>query len=262
MKVAGGGGAGRIGVPEKAGLGGFGDAEEGAAVLEHAGVDGEELVDRRTGAEEGGEVEAQGTDALFHAVLQEADGVEGAAVGSAEGEEGAGDLPATETFDEVAGHEAAHRMADQHEAGVGGPRACAPGREPVAGQGLQAACGDPVVAAPVVGEGEVVVAGFEAELVHEVAFEAGVAVELHQAGDDRDVGDQAGGGDAVVGLGIGGIEGKAFDRASEGREGAPEGAGGGTPNLLAGGIGQHAAGDAGQEDDEVTKAGHADRGFG
>jgi alpha-glucosidase len=80
------------------------------------------------------------------------------------------------------------------------------------------------------------------------------SVDLHQPRHQRHVRHQPGGGNAVVDIVAGEFE--PGDRLAEAGDRAPRGASRRRPHFLAGSVGEHAAGDAGQQDHEVGKGGH------
>ena len=129
----------------------LGEADEVPVAAVEAAVDGQQLVDRREGAQEIGKVsQAQHAG---QAVGQEIKGLYRPAVGSAEREEGTGVAPAAKNLQVIPGDQAAHRMCDEDQARirVRGP----PRPQPRLRLGGELPGGYPIVAAPVIGEFEV-----------------------------------------------------------------------------------------------------------
>ena len=84
-----------------------------------AGVFGQELVQGRHAAGEPGQVDPERPEPGVGAVDELAQGAGRAAVGGAERDELAGDLGAAALFDVPAGDQPAHRVAHEHDLGVG-----------------------------------------------------------------------------------------------------------------------------------------------
>ncbi len=150
------------------------------------------------GAQEAGEVLLERADPLVEAVAQEIDGVERTVVGGPEGHDGPGVLPAAQRLDVVAGDEAAHRVPDQDQLGRGVAALPTPVLQPDRALRRESAGGGPVVAPPVVREGEVVLAFLQVELRQQEFLDRRVAVDLPQAGQGVQVGHQPFGDDSVA----------------------------------------------------------------
>ena len=213
-------------------------------------------------ADHGREIEAgqpqRGLDGV--AVGQEVERLDGAPVGGAEGDEGPCVPPAAEDLEEVAGDEAPHGVGDEDEPGVGVARVVAPAVEEVEGDALQASGVDAVVPAPVVGELEVVVSGGDVERSADGAGDAAVAVDGPDVGEGVEVGHERRGAHAVVEVVLVRRvlrQGEVADGVTEGERGAQASAGGEAPDLPAVVL-EHAAEDAGEDDDDVVhlEAGH------
>jgi hypothetical protein len=211
-------------------------------------------VDRREGAEQLGQVEAKGTDALDEAVHEEVEGVERPPVRRPEGDEGPRHLPAAEHLEEVAGHEAAHGVAQEHQLGLLLARPLPVLLQPHRCLLGQAMGGGPVVTAPVVGEVEPVHAVDQVELLEQALLHLAVPVDLPEPGQQVDVGHEAGGPDAVAQvelLGVVVVEAQLLHAAPERRQATPGGAGRHGPHVSAVSL-EDAAEDPGQHDDHVV----------
>ena len=214
----------------------------------------QELVHGRQRAQQPAQVdELERAELLDEPVGEEVERVERAAVGRAERDQRPRVLPAVHALEVVAGDEAAHRVADEDQLGVG--VVLAPGGQLLLDEAVQPAGGDAVVATPVVRELEVRLAGHEVEALEHHVRDAGVAVDAPQTGDDVDVGHQAGGDDAVAEVvGVDRVVGQLerLDAAPERPQRLADGAGRRRPHLLAV-TGEDAPEDAREQHDDVTE---------
>ena len=219
-----------------------------AVALGVARVDREQLVDRRERARELGQVEKP---ELLDAVDERVERVQRATVRGAERDERARVGGAAEDLDEVARDHATHRVGDEDDLGVG--MRLAPAAEPGLELQLELAGGDPVVAAPVVRELEVRLAGHELQPLLEALRDLGVAVDLPEPREDVHIPDEASsprrrrrGRRRPAGL----LEPQVLDAVPAAEQAPEDRSRGGRPDLLAVAL-EHAARDAGDEDDDV-----------
>ncbi len=113
----------------------------------------------------------------------------------AERDQHAGVAPAIEALEEVARDEAAHRVPDEHELGIG--VALSLRMQLLIGERAQPSRRHPVVAAPVVRELDVRLPRHHVEAIADQAGDRGVPVDPPQSRDDVDVGHHPGGRDSV-----------------------------------------------------------------
>ena len=215
--------------------------------------DRQQLVDRRERARELRQVEQP---QLADAVAERVERVQRAAIRRPEGDQRARVLEAAEHLDVVAADQPAHRVRDEDDLRVR-VRLPAP-REPALGLALEPPRGDAVVAPPVVGELEVARPRLEPQRPLEPLRDLRVAVDLPEAGEQVHVADDARRDHAVaevVDVGRVVPELEVLKAAAGAEEAVQHRARRRTPHLLAVAL-EHAAGDAGDEDDDVGAVGH------
>lgn len=159
----------------------------------------QQLVHRRERAEQPRQVHHRdGTELFAHPVDQEIQRVQRPPVRGAEGDQLAGVPPAVQALQEIPGHQAAHRMPDQDQLGIG--RLQPPLVQPPAGLLLQPPRRDPVIPPPVIREREEIPARREGELALQVRRQLGIPVDLPQPRDQVQIRDHHRRGDPVVGV--------------------------------------------------------------
>jgi hypothetical protein len=152
-------------------------------------------------------------------------------------------------------------VADQHELRVGLVGLRAPALQPDRSLLGEAVRGLAVVATPVVGEVEPVLAVDEVESPLQDVFHLRVAVDLPEAGHEVDVGHEPRRGDPVAEVGLLGVVAvqlEVLDAPAERREASPDGALGKRPHVLSFAL-QHASEDPWEQHNDIADgraAGH------
>jgi hypothetical protein len=175
--------------------------------------------------------------AVPEAVGQELQGVDGAAVGGAEGHQPPGDVPAVVELQEDPGDDPPHGVPHQDQPSLRVAAPLPPRLQRRPHHSLQIPRRHPGIPPPVVGEFQVVPPLLQVVALEQGAPQPGVAVDLPvQPGKDVEVRHQGGGGDPVVQVVQGvvvPVQGQIPDAPPQG-EGRPEGrAGAGSPDGLA-----------------------------
>ncbi len=214
--------------------------------------------------DEVGEVEADRTDALAHAVHERDECVQRTAVRRAECDDLAGHLVAAEHVDVVARDEPTHRVTDEHEPGIGISRPASEAFEHRLDRLLQHARVVPVRQAPVVRELHEVddtirvarIGLDDVERLAEPREQAFVADgDRPDAGHDVHVGHERGCGDAVAGMVVADAvrELQALDRFAATQQVLQDRPRRELPYVVTVRVAQHAAHDPGEHDDDIAE---------